>query len=405
MSCFSKAEKANDGLGWNVALCVVIAWLNGGLGVVLPNLMPFWKAHGITIDQVWVLQGLFALTVALCTVPFGLLADAKGRKSCMLSGLVLHLAGELAYLFGDSFLAFLIAEVFMGVGVALVSGADSSLLFDTLKVRGEEESHPKWAGLAQGGLFCLSAAVSLLAGVIGAVDERLPFAVSSSFVALQLVLVLFVKEPKVDSEERLVSVAQIPQVLAFCFQPGSQQLWLIGAWSLCTVGAWLAVWFYPLCFEQAGLTVGQQGAVFCFYNTVAALASFGARRLKEKSSIPMAMLLFVGCSALGHLLLGTLVVAWAFVFGALHQVVRGAGPVIFGHALHKQTGSEIRATVLSVQGAFATLLYGGINLRLGACIETFGFQAVLVTLALLLLAAAFGLRALHPGSEETASDD
>ncbi len=98
-------------------------------------------------------------------------------------------------------------------------------------------------------------------------------------------------------------------------------------------------------------------------------------------SVPTAFVAFVLLAAMAHLLFGMVVAVWAFLFGAMHQIVRGAAPVVFGHALHSRTPSEIRATVLSIEGAIATLLYGAINLRLGACREAFGLQFVLVAIS------------------------
>lgn len=403
MATFVDVRHETGRLRLNLVLCVAIAWMSGGLGVVIPNLMVFWMAHGLSVRQVWVLQAGFALTLAACTVPFGFMADVRGRKFCMVVGLALHLLGELAYLTGDSFLAFLAAEVLMGVGVALVSGADSALLYDTLKVRGEEDQAPRWAGLAACGCFIVTATTNVLAGFVSAIDERLPFVVSLAFVATQLVLALLIKEPELEGGKRLVSVGQLPSVFRFCFKPGSHQLWLIGAWSIVAVVSWVAVWFYPLCFNAAGLSVQNQGAIFAFYNVVAAAAAFAARRQEGTPSAGMALLTFVGLSAVAHVLFGTFVGVWAFLFGALHQVVRGAAPVVFGNALNAKTSSEIRATVLSVQGALATLLYGGLNLRLGAYIEAFGFQAVLVSLGVGFMVAALALRAVHPREDQSSA--
>lgn len=400
MKSFDVSHKDNNRLGRNLQLCVAIAWLGGGLGVVLPNLMLFWKARGITLEQVWVLQGVFALTVAMCTVPFGYLADRKGRKLCMLCGVGMQLLGDVAYVLGDSFWPLLVGEVLMGFGMALVSGADSALLYDTLLARGEKELAARWSGLSAAGMFLFTAIASLVGGAIAQFDDRLPFAVAASCGAAQLVLVLFVKEPTPSGEDKLVRVRQLPQVFCFCFQPGSYQRWLIVAFSVTTVATWLAVWFYPLCFAKAGLTVGQQGAIFAAYNIVAASGALWARWQKGQQSITRMFLAFLAMSALAHVVLGSVVAVWVVLFGMLHQIVRGAAPVVFGRALNDHTPSSIRATVSSVQGAISTLLYGGLNLRLGACVQRFGYGPVLVAIGIGCLAAALCIWALYPKRQQ-----
>ncbi len=386
MKCMASSGR----LGRNRSLCVWIAMLNGAPGVIIPGLMPFWQQEGVSIEQVWLLQGCFAVTLGLCTVPFGLLADVRGRKACLFMGITLSALGDVAYLLGHDFWAFLVAEVCMGAGVALVSGADSALLYDTLKALGpeEEKRFARLAGLGASGCFILTALGNLGHGWVASFGERVPFCVSAGCALVQLALLALVTEPVVDKEPRLVGFGELPRVLAFSLRPGSAQLWLIAAWSVVAVGTWLAVWFYPLSFQLAGLTPGQQGAVWAFYNCVAGLAAFAARRHTAGTSVASSFIVFVGLTAGAHVLFGTVVAAWAFLFGALHQVVRGAAPVVFGRALNELVPSTMRATVLSVQGACATLAYGCVNLRLGACIELFGFQAVLVVISVACVATA-----------------
>lgn len=370
-------------LWWNLPVCVAIATLSGVMGIVMPMLMPYWVKHGLTPGMIWFLQGAFAVTLALCIIPTGYLADVKSRKACLMIGVALCLVGDLIYAYGSSFGEFLTAEILLGVGMAFTAGADGALLYDTLVVRKESKSFACWAAWGAAGMFVVSALANLSSGFLVEINERLPFLVSASFMVLQLLLVFTLKEPPTIKEKRLVSVRQLAGVFRFCILENFKLRWIIVAWSVLGVGSWLVVWFYPIYFAGSGWSVKEQGRIFAFYQLVAAVASLAARRFKNTHAVLSSI--FVGfaiCLVLGHMLFGLLLVSWGFLFGALHQVCRGAVPVVFSSALHHQTPSHIRATVSSIQGALATALYGVVNLRLGYAAEAFGFQAVLLSVGL-----------------------
>jgi hypothetical protein len=177
----------------------------------------------------------------------------------------------------------------------------------------------------------------------------------------------------------MVGFSELPRVFSFCAQDRGWLRWIIPAWCALAVASWLGVWFYPIYFERTGWNIQEQGRIFAFYNLIACVASLTARRFKSRTE--MLYPIFAGlalASVTAHLLFGLIATSWGFLFGLLHQINRGATPVVFSSAVHERTPSHIRATVLSMQGALVTTMYGAINLRLGWAAEIYGFQSVLV---------------------------
>lgn len=387
-----------DPLRWNPVCCVLIAGFAGTSAVVLPILMPLWRECGLSLDDMWILQGVFALVLALCQIPTGYLADTLGRRRSMFVGTLLGLVGEGAYLTGDSFTWFLVGEISLGIGCAFVSGADSSLLFETLDAQKRKDSYKLWASYCTAAMFGTCAISSILGSIIGAFSLRLALGVMMMGTVTQLVLMLFIKEPvQLVPVHKMVAPSELGNVFRFCFSRCRTVRWLIVSMSVVGTLAWVAVWFYPLYLDKVGFPLERQGYAFAAFNLVAGISALSARWLSNgKRNVTAALLMFGLAIGFGHLLFGLITAPWGFLFGALHQLWRGAGGVIFGAELHDRTPSAIRATVCSIQGALATLIYAAFSIRLGAANQFLGFQNVLVILGVLTISSVLVLAALRP---------
>ncbi|MBM4366542.1 MAG: MFS transporter, partial [Deltaproteobacteria bacterium] len=106
--------------------------------VMVPGLVLFWEDNGLDTFEVFLLQAVFAVAVVVLEVPTGMVADRVGKRTSLLAGQVVVALGSVFYALGTGFWSFLGAEVTLAVGMALLSGADSALLYDCLKQLGRE---------------------------------------------------------------------------------------------------------------------------------------------------------------------------------------------------------------------------------------------------------------------------
>lgn len=114
-------------------------------GVLIPF---FTQWGGISMFQVQFLQSWFMFWNFILEVPTGVVADYFGRKKSVILGLIFYGIGVLIYGFIPSFYMFLVCEFILALGVALMSGADKALFFDSLKDIGEEKECKKLFGKA-----------------------------------------------------------------------------------------------------------------------------------------------------------------------------------------------------------------------------------------------------------------
>ena len=108
-------------------------------GMVVPILVLFYVDRGISLETFMVLMAIMNFTIFAMEIPGGILADRFSRKWSIFSGrLALALSWALMLLTTDPILLGITFALY-GLGESLISGADSALLYDSLKADGHEE--------------------------------------------------------------------------------------------------------------------------------------------------------------------------------------------------------------------------------------------------------------------------
>ena len=169
-------------------------------------LVPFFTIWGgITFAQIMILQAIFTFSMFLFEVPTGVIADRFGRKtSLILSGLVTGIA-VLIYASYANFWVFVLGEVLWAVGSTLASGADTALVYDSLKqTKTEKSSKSIFNRIESFGLaaMMLSAPLGSLAAKQFGINWAMILTSIPMFIAVIIGLTL--KEPttRIKREER-----------------------------------------------------------------------------------------------------------------------------------------------------------------------------------------------------------
>ncbi len=134
-----------------------LLWLATALPA--PLLVLLAQNRGVTLGQIGLLFGVYALTAAVFEVPSGMLADSWGRKPTTLLAYVLMIAAQTLLLWAFSLPLLLVWALFYGVGRALVSGALEAWFVDAV-----EQAAP---GTELQPLFAKAGTVELLALTLG----------------------------------------------------------------------------------------------------------------------------------------------------------------------------------------------------------------------------------------------
>ena len=98
--------------------------------MVVPVIVKIWESANLNFSNMLLLQGIFALSVVIFEIPSGAISDAFKRKYVLAAGYLFLAVGSLTYSLGNTFTMFAISEALFGVGLATISGSDTSLVYD-----------------------------------------------------------------------------------------------------------------------------------------------------------------------------------------------------------------------------------------------------------------------------------
>lgn len=108
-------------------------------GAIIPVYVLYYRHFDLNLFQIALVAAVFEASILVFEMPTGLIADIYGRRiSVVLSALTLFISG-LVFINFPSLYGFIIAEIIMGLGETLKSGALEAWLVDSLKHQGKDD--------------------------------------------------------------------------------------------------------------------------------------------------------------------------------------------------------------------------------------------------------------------------
>lgn len=98
---------------------------------------------GLSLWQIGIVEGIFHVTSFLFEVPTGALADLLGRKKVIIAGRICSALSSILCLFGQNMWYFAFAFAISAMGHNLNSGSEEALLYDSMKLTGQESRYMK----------------------------------------------------------------------------------------------------------------------------------------------------------------------------------------------------------------------------------------------------------------------
>jgi len=319
------------------------------LMLTTPYLPLFMGENGVDKSSYSLLAAIHALSIILFEIPSGYLADAIGRKKTLIYGSLLGAFGYVVYSCSFSFAGFLLAMVSLGLGQSLISGSDSAMLYETLMSMKKAGEYSRYEGRVIAFGSFMETVGAPLGGLLAAMSLRYPFIAQAvvALIAVPAALTLF--EPQSEIETRGRSANLLP-ALKKSLLLDRKLLSLVCFSALVGGGTYTMAKSIPYWYsETVQSSALELGLFWSALNLSAALFSAYAFRLERKINrlVFMATIGFVvSLSFIGLGYASTYVaVALLFVF----YCFRGLATPILKNYINDHTGSDVRATVLSVR--------------------------------------------------------
>ncbi len=363
----------------------VAKWMN----LVMPVVVLFYKSNSMTMQDIFTLQAVYSVTLMALEIPTGYFADMAGRRTSILIGSFFGFAGYLLYSFSGGFWEFVVAETILGVGMSLVSGADSAMLYDSLASAGLSEKYTRYEGrITSFGNFA-EAFAGIAGGLLAASSLRTPYYFQAGIAFLAIPAALVLREPPVHGNIRKPGLHDIFAIIRKVLHGDRKLFWNTIFSAVTGVSTLTMAWFAQPFFIRAGLQVTLFGVVWALLNLAVGMAAMYAWRVESNLGPRKTVMLFTFFLLLGYFGLALGGVFMGFVFLLLFYFARGLATPTLRNYINIITASDTRATVLSVRNFIIRGLFAVLGPFYGLVTDRYGLSE-----ALLLAGVVFGILSL-----------
>jgi MFS family permease len=349
----------------------------------------FWKHQlGMSMTEIMVLQAIFGLVVAVFEFPSGYLADRIGYRRSLIAASALAVAGWLTYSAAVDFWTAAAAEILLGLGLSLISGADSALLYESLVDTGREKDFARWFGRAR--FFGQSAegTTALVAGLLFTAWPRLPFVMQIVVWTLNLLVALMLVEPPRHRPPPERHLARVRAIIAHSARGNPRLRAVILLTTALGLSSFIPVWVIQLYATGAGVPVAWLGPIWATANYCVALSSLLSARLGQILGLMPTLGFCVLLVLAGYLGLGLSQALFGFAFYYCLTAMRGINGPILHHEEQRLVPSSDRASFISLRSLLFRGTFFLVGPLVGAAIDRHGQHPVLLTAGPNLFAAA-----------------
>jgi len=317
--------------------------------LTMPILMLFFQDLGFTVEESFQLKAIYSIAIVIFEIPSGYAADVLGRRRTLIIGSILGTLGFAIYSFTSGFYAFLAAELILGVGQSFISGADSALLYDSLKADGREKDYLKYEGRNFSVGNFSEAIAGFMGGALAEISLRTPFFFQTGIAFIAVPAAFMLVEPQLYTRTQKATWGDIFRVVKYAMVENKSLRYNIIYSSIIGSATLTMAWVYPLYLKEIGFREIHIGSASTVLNLVVGMTTLFAykieQKLRPKSTVWGTTLVITGAFIAAGFIHSLYVLPVLLVF----YFSRGIATPVLKDYINRITSSDIRATVLSIR--------------------------------------------------------
>ncbi len=165
---------------------------------ISPVIVLFFNQRGLNLFQVLMLESIQVVVTIALEIPTGVLADKYGKKRVLIAGPLAYILAYIIMINAGSFMEFALSFSLFGTGLAFLSGAMESLIYEDLKRKGIERIMNR----AMGSFGFVSIIALIIAPPVGSyiagdmLPQQFNFLILLSIIttSMALITVFFIKD-------------------------------------------------------------------------------------------------------------------------------------------------------------------------------------------------------------------
>ena len=347
--------------------------------IIMPIIVLFFEEHGLSLTQIMILQATYSFTVALFEIPSGFFADIYGRRLSLFYGSIFIFIGYLIFSFFSGFNEFFIAEIFLGVGGSLVSGADSAIIYDTLLELKEDKDYTKIEGRNYGIGNVSEGIAGVLGGFLALTSLDLPVYIQTFVMFFSIPISYSLIEPK-SSYKLAKSLNSILLIVKETFLNNNKLKWYIIYSSAMGIGTLSIAWFVQPFLIELQTPLVYYGIIWASLNIIAGITSYYSYLFNNNNLLIYISLLMI----ISFICLGLNITIYGLIFIVLIYIIRGVITPNLRNLININSTSERRATVLSLRSFMIRISFAIIAPILGYITDSYNISYVFYVLAIIV---------------------
>ncbi len=349
------------------------------LSVSAAYLTPFFLAKGLSLSEVFLLQSVFSLAFVLWELPSGYVADRFGRAFCIKLSAPIATLAMVAYGFSSHFWQFVVWELLLAIANGLISGVDTSLLYDSLKADGRENEYVKLSQRINAlGFAATGAAVPLAIVLVHFAGLSATLVADGVLTGLGMIFSFkLVEAPRFNGSQEAVRLSAWHAMKQLA--RNLEARWLVTLGAALSTATYLGFWLSAPYYESVGVPVIWFSVMLAVRSLFKAWLS---HRFHQRHHLERNMAFYAVLVGLVYLAMGAqqLWLVW-LVLG--HDVVQSLHSEPIAAKLNQHMRHEYRSTLNSLANLVRRLVYTVSGPLVGLLVDrtSFGLGCVVTGLA------------------------
>lgn len=348
--------------------------------MIVPVFVPFMQSYGLTLQQIFLLQGVYTFTWVIADVPTGYFADVWSRRRSLICGSFCLCLSGIGFAIGTQFWHFCLVEFLFGLGRAFNCGTIQAMTYDTLIDLGNTGDYRKIASSQSIVSYLSTATAGILGGLVAGVNIHWAGFLMGPFFLMALIISLAVDEPRrhtIKGSGHIKNAAQIVyQTLVL--NPPLRAIML--AYGLVAATTFSLVWFTQPYQEELQLPMAYFGISNAVFAAGLIMASRVAYLLEKRLDDRLLLAMIIATVVVSYLILG--INANVSIFGLcillIGRSTYGALDALTSDMVNRLTASSMRATVLSMRSFVYNLIFAVFSPLIGYAAGVFSLNNALL---------------------------
>lgn len=352
----------------------------------MPIVVLFYQENGLNLQNTLSLQAIYSVAIILLEVPSGYLADVWGRRNTLILGAFLGVIGFSVYSCSSNFYGFLTAQLILGTGQSFISGSDSALLYDTLKVFGKEKEYVKYEGrLLSIGNFAETIA-AILGGLLAEISLRTPFYWQILVTALAIPAAFSIVEPQLYSGNKNMGIKHIFSIVKLSIFKSRQLFTNIFFSAVIGCATLSMAWFLQAYLvDVQGFSEYQIGIAWSVLNLTVGISTILAYQIEKKLGRKATIFMILFITSFAYILIGSINSIFVFIIIWLFYFTRGVATPVLKNYINELCEPNVRATILSIRNLVIRLLFAVFGPFIGWFADVYTIQQAFILSGILCL--------------------